>query len=195
MADGADPEDGERPSDRKRPGDQVPLAVRQLADELLPIFYADLKRLARRERARVGAGFTLQTTALVHEAYLKLRGTHGWNDDAHFLNAAALAMRHALVNHARARLTAKRGAGAPHLPLEDQDFAVAVAQDETLLALDAALERLVARSPRLARVVECRFFAGYDESETARALDLSERTVRRDWSLARAWLHRELAGA
>ena len=171
---------------------EVTPAVRVLADDLLPIFYARLKRLAHRERARVGAGATLQTTALVHEAYLKLRGARSWNDEAHFLRAAALAMRHALVNHAAARSAAKRGGGSPHLPL-DEALDGAVASDETLLALDDALERLARQSLRQARVVECRFFAGFDERETARALDLSERTVRRDWTLARAWLYRELA--
>lgn len=173
--------------------ESLPPAVRSLADELLPIFYADLKRLARRERSRVGAGGTLHTTALVHEAYLKLRGTRSWNDEAHFLRAAALAMRHALVNHAEARKAAKRGGGVPHLPLEEA-LDVGAASDETLLALDEALQRLARQSARLARVVECRFFAGFDERETARALGLSERTVRRDWTLARAWLYRELSG-
>jgi RNA polymerase sigma factor (TIGR02999 family) len=173
--------------------ESLPPAVRSLADELLPIFYADLKRLARRERTRVGAGGTLRTTALVHEAYLKLRGTRSWNDEAHFLRAAALAMRHALVNHAEARNAAKRGGGIPHLPL-DEALDVGAASDETLLALDEALQRLARQSVRLAQVVECRFFAGFDERETARALGLSERTVRRDWTLARAWLYRELSG-
>jgi RNA polymerase sigma factor (TIGR02999 family) len=173
--------------------ESLPPAVRSLADELLPIFYADLKRLARRERSRVGAGGTLHTTALVHEAYLKLRGTRSWNDEAHFLRAAALAMRHALVNHAEARRAAKRGGGVPHLPL-DAALDVGSASDEALLALDEALQRLARESARLARVVECRFFAGFDERETARALGLSERTVRRDWTLARAWLYRELSG-
>jgi RNA polymerase sigma factor (TIGR02999 family) len=187
-------ETGEPGTGRGVADGDVPAPVRALADELLPVFYADLKRLARRERARAGAGATLQTTALVHEAYLKLRGSRGWNDDAHFLRAAALAMRHALVNHAAARVAAKRGGGAAHLPLTG-DLAPALLHDETLLALDEALQRLVTRSPRLARVVECRFFAGLDERETARALELSERTVRRDWTLARAWLYRELGGA
>ena len=180
----------------------LPSEVRLLVDELLPIFYADLKRLARRERSRVGAGGTLHTTALVHEAYLKLRGTRSWNDEAHFLRAAALAMRHALVNHAEARRAAKRGGGIAHLPLDaaldaglDSALDAGEAGDETLLALDEALGRLARQSARLARVVECRFFAGYDERETARALGLSERTVRRDWTLARAWLYRELSGA
>jgi RNA polymerase sigma factor (TIGR02999 family) len=173
---------------------EVEPAVRVLADELLALFYADLKRLARRERRRVGGGETLQTTALVHEAYLKLRRAKGWNDDAHFLRAAALAMRHALVNHAESRLAAKRGGGAPHVPVDDELVALA-ADDETVVALNAALERLAAESPRLARVVECRFFAGYDERSTGTALGLSERTVRRDWTLARAWLYRELGSA
>jgi RNA polymerase sigma factor (TIGR02999 family) len=172
-------------------GDLSP-GVRDLADELLPLFYDDLKRLAHRERHRVGGGPTLQTTALVGEAYLRLRGTKGWNDDTHFLRAAALAMRHALLNHAEARVAAKRGAGAEHLPLT-AGLDVAVDSDETVLAIDEALARLAQHSLRLAQVVECRYFAGFDERETARVLDLSERTVRRDWNLARAWLHRELS--
>lgn len=170
----------------------APPAIRALADDLLPIFYAELKRLAHRERSRVGGGMTLQTTALVHEAYVRLRGAKGWNDDAHFLRAAALAMRHALVNHAEARIAQKRGGGAAHLSLTTA-LEVALDNDETLLALNEALARLAQQSLRLAHVVECRYFAGYDEQETARALQLSERTVRRDWALARAWLHRELA--
>jgi RNA polymerase sigma factor (TIGR02999 family) len=189
----ADPVDEAGAASASAWDESLPPAVRRLADDLLPIFYADLKRLARRERARIGAGGTLHTTALVHEAYLKLRDTRSWNDEAHFLRAAALAMRHALVNYAEARKAAKRGGGAPHLSL-DEALDVGVASDETLLALDEALQRLARQSARLARVVECRFFAGFDERETARALDLSERTVRRDWTLARAWLYRELSG-
>lgn len=165
--------------------------VKLLADRLLPVFYADLKRVARRERARVGAGMTLQTTALVHEAYLKLRGNGGWNDDAHFVRAAALAMRHALVDRAIEKLTAKRGSGVEHLPLTES-LDVAEASDEMLVALNDALALLSKQSLRLAQVVECRYFAGYDELATAKALGISERTVRRDWTLARAWLLREL---
>lgn len=168
--------------------------VKAFADQLLPMFYADLKRVAHRERARVGAGMTLQTTALVHEAYLKLRGTTTWNDDAHFVRAAALAMRHALVDHAIEKLTAKRGQGAEHLPLTE-GLDVAAASDESLVALNDALELLAKQSLRLAQVVECRYFAGYDETATALALGISERTVRRDWTLARAWLLRELSNA
>ncbi len=170
----------------------MPANVRSLADQLTPLFYDDLKRVAHRERSRVGAGATLQTTALVNEAYLKLRGSKSWNTDAHFIRAAALAMRHALVNHAVARLTGKRGEGAPHVSLTGASD-VAVEEDATLVALNEALGRLASESERLAGVVECRWFAGYDDAETALALGVSERTVRRDWTLARAWLHREMA--
>jgi RNA polymerase sigma factor (TIGR02999 family) len=186
---------GRRDPGQRDPDERDP-SERTLADELIPVFYAQLKRLAHRERSRVGAGATLQTTALVHEAYLRLRGSTGWQDDAHFLRAAALAMRHALVNHAEARVAAKRGGGARHLPLtESLGLATPLPPDETVLALDEALRRLARESARLALVVECRFFAGYDERATARALDLSERTVRRDWTLARAWLYRALQQA
>ncbi|MEP6881118.1 MAG: ECF-type sigma factor [Dokdonella sp.] len=172
--------------------DSLAPEVRALADQLLPLFYDDLKRLAHRERSRVGAGATLQTTALVNEAYLKLRRSEGWNTDEHFLRAAALAMRHALVNHAVARLAAKRGDGAPHVSITE-GLGVAAEDDCATVSLNEALARLAETSLRLAQVVECRYFAGYDEVETARALGISERTVRRDWALARAWLHRELA--
>jgi RNA polymerase sigma factor (TIGR02999 family) len=171
--------------------DAVTPGVRALADELVPLFYNELRSLARRMRGRVGGGATMQTTALVHETYFKLRGARGWNDDTHFLRAAALAMRHVLVNYAQARLAAKRGAGAEHLPLTAADH-VTADNDEMLVTLNEALERLAQQAPRLAQVVECRYFGGYDEQSTARALSLSERTVRRDWALARAWLHREL---
>jgi len=167
-------------------------AIRALADELVPVFYNELRTIARRTRAKVGKGVTLQTTALVNEAYLKLRSTEGWNDNAHFLCAAALAMRHVLVNHAQARLAAKRGAGAEHLPLTAADHVAGDGQDEMLINLNEAITRRAARAPRLAQVVECHYFGGFDEPATARALQLSERTIRRDWVLARAWLHREL---
>ncbi|MGA9421431.1 MAG: ECF-type sigma factor [Rhodanobacteraceae bacterium] len=172
---------------------ELPLDVRALADRLTPLFYDDLKRLAHRERARAGAGATLQTTALVNEAYLKLRGSQSWNTDAHFLRAAALAMRHALISHALARQADKRGGGTAALTLSDT-LDVAIEDDPALLALNDALARLARDSLRLAQVVECRYFGGYDDAETARALGVSERTVRRDWTFARAWLHRELSG-
>ena len=170
----------------------LPADARALADRLFPLFYDDLRRLAQRERHRVGAGVTMQTTALVNEAYLKLRRGQAWNTDAHFLRAAALAMRHALVNHSVARQAAKRGGGADALPLTG-GLDVAIESDAAILALNDALGRLATESLRLAQVVECRYFAGYNDIETARALGISERTVRADWTLARAWLHRELA--
>jgi RNA polymerase sigma factor (TIGR02999 family) len=168
--------------------------ARALADQLFPLFYEELRRLAQRERRRVGAGATLQTTALVNEAYLKLRRGQGWHTDAHFLRASALAMRHALVNHAAAQRAAKRGAGVEAVPLQP-GLEAAVEWDVPILALNAALGQLGNESPRLAQVVECRYFGGYTDVETALALGVSERTVRNDWNLARAWLHRALATA
>jgi RNA polymerase sigma factor (TIGR02999 family) len=168
-----------------------PVTVRALADELVPLFYDELRRIARRIRAKVGGGATLQTTALVHETYFKLRSARGWTDDLHFLNAAALAMRHVLVNHATAGVTAKRGSGARHLSLTAAEQ-MGTDDDETVVNLNEALVRLAEQSPRLAQIVECRYFGGYSEEVTARTLQISERTVRRDWALARAWLYREL---
>lgn len=169
----------------------APVEIRLSATELLPLLYSDLRRIARGARRRVGAGETLQTTALIHEAYLKLRNAEAFANRAHFLRAAALAMRHLLINHARDRIAAKRGGAGERVPLE---FAENVAQpsDETMLEVNEALGRLAAVSPRLAQIVECRYFAGYDDVETAQALNLTDRTVRRDWVKARAWLRREL---
>ena len=165
--------------------------VLQSASVLLPLLYSDLRRLARRERYRVRAGETLQTTALIHEAYLKLHGTPLFNDRAHFLRSSALAMRHILINHARDRIAAKRGGSAAKLPLDLAED-TPMASDERLVDINDALMRLAALSPRLAQVVECRYFAGFDDAETAQALQLTDRTVRRDWVKARAWLRREL---
>jgi RNA polymerase sigma factor (TIGR02999 family) len=167
--------------------------VRLMAAELLPAFYDQLKHIAQRARSRLGGNQTLQTTALVHEAYLRLRPSAKFADENHFLRAAALAMRHALINYAAARIAEKRGGGRLHLTLSGAE-AVGVDSDEGLLALNEALERLSAEIPRLADVIECRFFGGYGEEDTARALGLSLRTVQRDWLKARAWLYRELAG-
>jgi len=173
------------------PGDSPELL--QTADTLLPLYYEDLKRIARRERSRMRAGHTLQTTAVIHEAYLKLRGTAGYNDHGHFLRASALAMRHILVNRARDNLAAKRGAGATHLPIEDDLPGAPIDEAIRIIEVNDALGRLAALNARLARVVECRFFAGYSESETATALGITDRTVRRDWTKARAWLLRTLS--
>ena len=168
--------------------------VRRIATELLPVFYDQLKRIAQRARARLGGGNTMQTTVLVHEAYLRLGQSRGFADETHFLRAAALAMRHALINYAESRVAEKRGGGGVHVTLSHAaDFAIET--DAGLLALNAALERLGTEMPRLADVVECRFFGGYSEEDTARALGTSLRTVQRDWVKARAWLFRELGGS
>ena len=180
------------------PESTAPSEVRRIAAELLPTFYDQLKQMAQRARVRLGGNYTLQTTALVHEAYLRLRKSGGFTDETHFLRAAALAMRHALINHAAARLTDKRGGGQQHLTLSNAEalayHGLGVDTDEGLMLLHEALQRLAAEMPRLAEVVECRFFGGYGEEDTARALGMSLRTVQRDWLKARAWLFRELGG-
>jgi RNA polymerase sigma factor (TIGR02999 family) len=169
----------------------APVETQRMAAALIPLMYQDLRRIARRERRRVHAGATLQTTALIHEAYLKLEHLTLFNDDEHFVRACALAMRHILVNHARDRMAGKRGGGAANIALEDAPE-ISGAPDEMILKINDALLALAELNPRLAQVVECRFFAGYDDAETARALGLTDRTVRRDWVKARAWLRREL---
>lgn len=172
------------------------LEARQ-AQELLPLVYDELKRVARAQMAGERIGHTLQATALVHEAWLRLCAgaspEPSWRDRAHFLAAAALAMRRILVERARARLGPRRGGGRARVELGES--AVLAAEPEQaleLLDLDEALERLAAREPRPARVVHLRYFAGLSLEETAAALELSPATVKADWSYARAWLHREL---
>jgi RNA polymerase sigma factor (TIGR02999 family) len=171
-----------------RNGDETAL------DRLLPLIYEELRRIARRQLRQQRAGHTLNTTALVHEAYLKLVDQRcvGWQDRAHFFAVAACAMRHILINHARRHATAKRGGRWRRVPLDDAVLGVEE-QADLLLALDEALGRLAALNHRLGRVVECRFFGGMSEEEVAMVLDLSARTVRRDWLKARMWLYAELA--
>jgi len=163
------------------------------AELLIPVLYDDLRRLARSARWKVSAGSTLQTTALVHEAYLRLSRSAGFNDRQHFLRSAAIAMRQILINLARDSVTAKRGGGAIEVTLDDAPDLPAP-NAEALLEVGDALHKLNELSPRLAQVVECRFFGGFSEEETATALGLNARTVRRDWLKARAWLLRELGG-
>ena len=168
---------------------------RRRARDLLPVFYPQVRAMARRERRRWDGGAeTLQTTALVNEAFLKLRHQPEFASEGHFLRSAAIAIRHALISYARERQAEKRNHGRAPLPLE---AASEVAADEDagerlLLDVGEALQRLAELSPRLAQVVECRFYAGYNDEETALALGLTARTVRRDWVKARAWLQQAL---
>jgi RNA polymerase sigma factor (TIGR02999 family) len=164
-------------------------------DQLLPLVYGELHRLADRQLRGERREHTLQPTAVVHEAYLRLvdqrRAT--WQNRAQFFGVAAQLMRRVLVDHARARRTAKRGALAPHLPLDDADAAIDPQQVD-LVDLDAALSRLEALDADQARVVELRFFGGLSVEETAEVVGTSPATVKRDWHSAKAWLFRELGG-
>ena len=168
-----------------------PPALRPAAEQLTPLLYKDLRKMARRERFQLCGGATLSTTALVHETYLRLANNPGFESQSHFLRVAAIVMRRALVDRVREQLAQKRGAGAQRVPLEEAD-AFVVEDDELVFGVHEALQRLAAASPRLAEIVQCRFFAGYTDAQIATAMDISERTVRRDWTLARAWLMREL---
>lgn len=167
---------------------------RAALERLTPLVYAELRRIAARQLRREEEGHTLQPTALVNEAFLRLCGSahSSWQDRAHFFAVCAQVMRHILTDHARAHLRAKRGAGAIHVAL---DVAETVAQDQNVdyAALDDALRALEAVDPRKARIIELRFFVGLGIEETAHVLNISPMTVRREWTRAKAWLYRELA--
>lgn len=161
--------------------------------ELYPLVYEDLLRVARAQLARERPEHTLNTTALVHESYLRLAGSKTIDAEgrAHFLSIAARAMRRILVDHARRRGAQKRGGGIAPEPITSS-LQVAVERSPELLALDDALERLERLDARQARVVECRVFGGMTVEETAKSLQVSPATVKRDWTLARAWLNRQM---
>jgi RNA polymerase sigma factor (TIGR02999 family) len=164
------------------------------ADQLLPLVYAELRKLAAAHLAREAPGHTLQPTALVHEAYLRLVGgdpAPHWTGRGHFFAAAATAMRRILVDRARRRLTRKRGGGRARQPLAD---VAAPEPDADLLALDEALAKLAARDPQKAKLVELRYFAGLTGDQAAAALGISPTTADRHWAYARAWLKAEVAG-
>jgi RNA polymerase sigma factor (TIGR02999 family) len=176
---------------------------RAALDRALPLVYDELHRLARRQLRREAEGHTLSSVALVHEAYLRLvdQTRSAWRDRAHFLAIAATAMRRILVDHARRHHALRRGGDARRVPLEALDALDALdaidglALEERaglLVALDEALARLASLDARQARVVECRFFGGLTEEETAEALGIGLRTAKRDWAKARSWLYQEL---
>jgi RNA polymerase sigma factor (TIGR02999 family) len=161
----------------------------------VPHIYDALRRLAHRQLLRESDGHTLNTTALVHEAYIRLidQTRVRWNDRAHFMAIAATAMRRILVDHARSRGRVKRGGHLRPVPLDGLDLPIEE-RAELLLALDEALSRLGQLNGRQASVVECRFFGGMTEEATAEALGIGLRTAKRDWSKAKSWLYRELYG-
>lgn len=161
---------------------------------VFPLVYDELRRMARNRMRGERPGHTLSPTALVHEAYIKLAGLERieWRNRAQFFALSAQAMRQVLVDHALKRKTQKRGGGQVHVTL-DEGAAGDSPPVEEILALDEVLKRLEESHPRRARVVVCRFFAGMEVDETAAALGVSEATVKRDWTAARAWLNRELS--
>ncbi len=163
-------------------------------EELLPIVYAELHHLAERYMKREASGHTLQTTALVNEAYLRLLRARGvrWRDRGHFFAVSAQIMRRILVDLARSKGARKRGKAEQH-PALDEVAIVSFDRSADFLALDEALSRLAALSVRQSQVVELRYFGGLSDAEVADVLKVSERTVRQDWSLARIWLYREMA--
>jgi RNA polymerase sigma factor (TIGR02999 family) len=168
------------------------LPSKESSSTLVSELYTELRKVASLERWRLGNAPTLQTTALINETWLKLHKVDGWNDRQHFLRAAAIAMRQVLVDSAREHYAKKRGGGMTPDTLSAAERVAAGSDDEVIL-VDEALAHLQLLDPRLAQVVECRFFAGYNEEETAQALGVSDRTVRRDWLKAKAWLYVEMA--
>lgn len=168
---------------------------RAAVDRLFPVLYQELKRIAHRQRRRERPDHTLNTTDLVHEAYVKLLGLDHitWQNRAHFLAVAAQAIRRILVDYAVATKAQKRGGQRLRVPLDDAMLQVDRPVDQ-LITISNELGRLEELNPRLARVVECRFFSGMSIKETACAVNASPATVKRDWDVARAWLHRELGG-
>jgi RNA polymerase sigma factor (TIGR02999 family) len=180
-------------SDFTRILDRVEQGDLKAADELLPLVYDELRKLATARMAEEKPGQTLQPTALVHEAWLRLVGHESahFEGRGHFFAAAAEAMRRILIDRARQKLSLKRGAGAKRVSLDEIDVAAA-ADDDTLLALDEAMAKLAQEDPESAAFIKLRFFAGLTNAEAAQALGIPERTARRHWSFARCWLYREI---
>ena len=166
------------------------------AAELLPILYEELRRLAAQKMAKEAAGHTLQPTALVHEAWMRLGGSDAptFQNRAHFFGAAAEAMRRILIEHARRRLAAKRGAGVEVVDLDGLEISLPLADDDQLLALNEALEKFSAVDERKAELVKLRYFVGLNFEETAAALGIAVPTAKQWWAYARAWLAVEMRG-
>ena len=166
---------------------------RAALDELLPLVQAELRRIASRQMSRERQGHTLQPTALVNEAYLKLAGREGfeWRDRAHFFAVCAQVMRHILIDYARTHARDKRGGGAVHVPV-DEAAVSAAGQAAELVALDEALRALEEVDPQKGRIIELRYFGGLSVEEVAEILKISPATVGREWRRAKAWLYREL---
>jgi len=166
----------------------------RVLDNLMPLVYEELRRQASRFLRKERAGHTLQTTALIHEAYLKLidQKSVEWQNRAHFFAIASTAMRRILVDHAKTRHREKRGGAAENLPLDEALQISSKEKSVDLVALDEALTRLAAFDERQARIVELRYFSGLDNDETATVLGVSNATVRRDWNFAKAWLRQEI---
>jgi RNA polymerase sigma factor (TIGR02999 family) len=167
---------------------------REALEKLAPLVHAELRRIARRQMSGERPGHTLQATALVNEAYLRLAGSEGfeWHDRAHFFAVCAQVMRHILIDHARAHARDKRGGGALHVSL-DEAAVLAGGRASDFLALDEALRALEAVDPQKGRIVELRYFTGLSIEETAEVLKISPTTVRREWRRAKAWLYRTIS--
>lgn len=176
--------------------DRVQRGDSQAAEELLPLVYVELRRLAAQKMANEAAGHTLQPTALVHEAWLRLGGSNApsFQNRAHFFGAAAEAMRRILIERARRRIAAKRGAGAERVDLDEIEIPSPVANDDQLLAMNDALEKFAALDPRKAELVKLRYFVGMSFDEAAAALGIAVPTAKQWWAYARAWLTVELRG-
>ena len=168
---------------------------KQASEDLLPLVYDELRQLAAARMAREAAGHTLQPTALVHEAWLRLSGgkDQSWQNRAHFFGAAAEAMRRILIDRARRKSRLKRGSGQVPLDIAELDIAAAMPDDKVLL-VNEALERLQAEDPEKARVVVLKFFGGLSNEEAATILGVNEKTVRRQWNFAKAWLFDSISG-
>ena len=168
----------------------------QASEELLPLVYHELRRLAAHKMSTEPTGHTLQPTALVHEAWLKLVDSpaQSWQNRAHFFGAAAEAMRRILIGRARRKQTQRRGAGAPHIDVDEIEIA-GLAPDDQLLALNEALDRFAVLEPQQAELVKLRYFVGLKIEEAAEVLGISEATAKRWWAYARAWLFNEISAA